>query len=126
MSNKTVLIVDDVSTNIQMMAALVKTCGHDYEGALDGETALAYMLHNVPDLVILDIYMPKMSGYEVCEIMRSNARLTDVPIMFITAGNDDGDPRLELADAVLFKPVKSQVIISTMRELLGDTEPASP
>lgn len=86
-SECTVLIVDDTEANIDI---LVEALGDDYElsVAMDGESAIEYMKNDLPDLVLLDIMMPGLSGYEVCERMRQNMATADIPVIFLTAMTD--------------------------------------
>lgn len=87
-SNKSlILIVDDAKENIDILfQALVE----DYElgVAVDGESALEYVSSEAPDLILLDIMMPGMDGYEVCKRLKSNAVTKDIPIIFLTAMNE--------------------------------------
>ncbi|WFS62759.1 response regulator [Pseudodesulfovibrio thermohalotolerans] len=86
----TVLIVDDISTNIDV---LVETLEDQYEilVALDGETALETALEDLPDIILLDIMMPEMDGYEVCRRLKADARTADIPVIFVTAMDDVGN-----------------------------------
>lgn len=89
-SQSTVLIVDDTETNIDI---LVDTLGDDYEVAvaMDGETALEIIAVDPPDLILLDIMMPGMDGYQVCEKLKSDRRTCRIPLIFITAMGEDRD-----------------------------------
>ncbi|NTV89036.1 MAG: response regulator [Clostridiales bacterium] len=89
LSQCTVLIVDDTETNIDI---LVDVLGNDYElsVAMDGETALEIMHREKPDLVLLDINMPGLSGYDVCSAMKSDPSMADIPVIFLTALTDIG------------------------------------
>jgi len=80
----TILLVDDTETNIDVLVAALKD---DYKlwAALDGESALEYALAHHPDLVLLDIMMPGMDGYEVCRRLRYDPATRDIPIVFLTA-----------------------------------------
>jgi len=79
-----VLIVDDTDLNIDI---LVDALGDRYDlfTALDGESALAQVTSNPPDIILLDVIMPGMSGYEVCSILKANPDTADIPIIFLTA-----------------------------------------
>ncbi|KPA10734.1 response regulator receiver sensor signal transduction histidine kinase [Candidatus Magnetomorum sp. HK-1] len=82
-----ILVVDDNETNVDI---LVEVLGKDYDVsvALDGETALEDIETNPPSLILLDIMMPGLDGYEVCRRVRSNKKLSNIPIIFLT-GMDD-------------------------------------
>ncbi|WKY45755.1 response regulator [Eubacteriaceae bacterium ES2] len=87
LSECNVLIVDDTEINIDI---LVEALGDDYDlsVALDGETALEIISEEMPDLILLDIMMPGMSGYEVCHLLKNNHQTKDIPIIFLTAMTD--------------------------------------
>lgn len=79
-----ILIVDDLTENVDLLMFILKS---DYivSGALNGEMALQIAQENKPDLILLDIVMPDMNGYEVCRQLKSNESTKDIPIIFITA-----------------------------------------
>lgn len=87
LSECTVLIVDDTEENLDI---LVETLADDYEVsvAIDGETALESLEVEVPDIILLDIMMPGMDGYEVCRRIKANKNIKDVPVIFLTAVTD--------------------------------------
>jgi putative two-component system response regulator len=84
LSECTILIVDDIETNIDI---LLDTLGEDYDiaVAMDGASALESIEDEPPDLILLDIMMPDMDGYEVCEKLKSNPKTTDIPVIFLSA-----------------------------------------
>ncbi len=90
-----VLIVDDTPMNIDI---LVDTLGDDYEMrvALDGETALKDIHEFPPDIILLDVMMPGMSGYDLCEKLKADKKTSNIPIIFITSKNDDKDEEIGL------------------------------
>ena len=81
-----ILIVDDIKTNLDV---LIQTLGDEYvlAVAMDGEKAINYAVNNFPDLILLDIMMPEMDGFEVCRKLKENPTTSDIPIIFITAVN---------------------------------------
>lgn len=83
-SECTVLIVDDTETNIDI---LVDTLGDDYDiaVAMDGESALEVVAEEPPDLILLDIMMPGMDGFEVCRRLKDNPDTADIPVIFLSA-----------------------------------------
>ncbi|MCG8614886.1 MAG: response regulator [Desulfobacterales bacterium] len=82
-----ILVVDDTEANIDV---LVETLGsdHDVQVALDGPAALEAVAQDPPDLILLDIVMPEMDGYRVCEILKKETTTRDIPVIFITALTD--------------------------------------
>jgi CheY-like chemotaxis protein len=83
-TRQTILIVDDAPANIEVLSA---TLGDKYEilFALTGREALRLALEVIPDLILLDVVMPGMGGYEVCRSLKNNPALRDIPVIFITA-----------------------------------------
>ena len=95
-SQHAILVVDDTETNIDI---LMETLGDDYDirVALDGESALENVEEEKPDLILLDIMMPGMDGYEVCRILKDDPRTNDIPIIFLTAMADEQNEAKGLA-----------------------------
>ncbi|MDF1881221.1 response regulator, partial [Sulfurimonas sp. MAG313] len=83
----TILIVDDTKENINILLSLLKD--YDVVVALNGKKALQMAVKNEIDLILLDIVMPEMDGYEVCEAFKTNENTKSIPVLFITANSDD-------------------------------------
>jgi len=88
--NYTVLIVDDVVENIQVAMGILKEENYQFSFAKDGESALELLRKNRVDLVLLDVMMPGMDGFEVARKMREDEALREIPVIFLTA-RDDSD-----------------------------------
>jgi diguanylate cyclase (GGDEF)-like protein len=88
MKKETILIVDDIETNIDILNEIL---GYDYDimVALDGKSALKQAQEYHPDLILLDIMMPEMDGYEVCKALKANPHTVNIPIIFNTARTDE-------------------------------------
>jgi two-component system sensor histidine kinase/response regulator len=84
-----ILIVDDVAKNIQLVANFLTKAGYEINFALDGRSALEHVFREKFDLIILDIMMPEMDGFEVCKRLKENPKTTDIPVIFLTAKTDD-------------------------------------
>lgn len=89
--SSTVLIVDDIPENLQVLGNVLLTHGLDVGFAVNGMQALESIEFNKPDIVLLDIMMPGMDGYEVCKILKSKPETADIPIIFLTAKNQTED-----------------------------------
>lgn len=87
-SNPWILLVDDEPRNIQLAGKMLSRQGHDISFAQSGKEALKIIEHEIPDLIILDIMMPGMDGYEVSRKIRENHPSSDVPIIFLSARTD--------------------------------------
>ena len=88
MDEKTILIVDDTELNIEILMELLDD-QYDMLGATSGEDALDMLLDEKVDLILLDIMMPNMDGYEVCKRLKANPETADIPVIFITAKIDE-------------------------------------
>lgn len=83
-----VLIVDDIPSTLRLLSQMLQDCGYETIYALSGELALSQVNLAIPDVILLDIMMPEMSGYEVCQQLKSNPNTADIPIIFLTAATD--------------------------------------
>ena len=86
--NYNILIVDDISDNIRVAMNILKEDGYDFAFAKNGKDALSFLDEQNCDLILLDIMMPGMNGYEVCEKIKKNPRLSSIPVIFLTAKTD--------------------------------------
>jgi two-component system, sensor histidine kinase and response regulator len=85
------MIVDDNPANLKLLEDMLLGQGHEVRSFPLGRMALAAALKNPPDLILLDINMPEMNGYEVCERLKSNPELSDIPVIFLSALNETED-----------------------------------
>jgi two-component system sensor histidine kinase/response regulator len=86
--NCKILVVDDVSQNIQVIGNILYDNNYQVSFALSGPEALTLLDHENYDLILLDILMPGMDGYEVCKIVKANQKISHIPIIFLTAKSD--------------------------------------
>jgi PAS domain S-box-containing protein len=120
-SPRRVLVVDDNEDAAMTLAALMKIAGHQTVLAHDGEQACAISESYRPDIVLLDIGLPKMSGYDVCRFIRQQPWSSDAVIIALTGWGHDDDRRKSSAagfDAHLVKPVDHGNLLSTLQSLL--------
>jgi two-component system sensor histidine kinase ChiS len=114
MSNPTVhiLLVDDDPTNLLLLEDLLISEGYTPLLAASGIEALEIAAQSIPDLILLDVMMPEMDGFEICRRLREDVRLQTVPVIFLTALNDE-QSRLRglsmMGDDYLTKPINSQL-----------------
>ena len=116
-----ILIVDDHKVNIELLKAQLKPYPYELDSAFDGEEALAKVFKNKPDLVLLDLMMPKMSGYEVCKAIKQHKDTRFIPVVIITALSDleDKIKAIELgADDFLVKPFNKMELATRIQSLL--------
>lgn len=83
-----ILIVDDVPVNLQALESILQTRGFRVVKATNGEQALEIVAQEKPDLILLDVMMPKMNGYEVCQHLKENPATSKIPVIFLTGRND--------------------------------------
>ena len=121
---KEILIVDDEPNVVVSIQFLMEQHGYRVMTAERGEDALDLIYHYKPDLVILDIMLPGIDGYEVCEIIRLDPNYRDVRVMFLTAKGREVDIAKGLAlgaDAYLTKPFSNDELVAKVKELLEKT-----
>jgi len=86
--NHRILVADDAPTNRELLRSILETEGYQVVTAENGAQALDAALQNPPDLVLLDINMPKMNGYAVCQNLKANPQTAEIPVLFISAMDD--------------------------------------
>jgi len=116
-----ILIVDDSPTNIDILAKRLSAHGYEILTAGDGEEGLAVAREQQPDLILLDIMMPKMDGIEVCQHVKGDASLPFIPIILVTARSDSKDVVAGLeagAEEYLIKPVDQRALVARVKSML--------
>ena len=86
-----ILIVDDSPKNIQVLGSMLKPAGYRIRIAYNGQEALEMVETSLPDLILLDIMMPVMDGFETCKKLKENDKTVDIPVIFLTAKTDTKD-----------------------------------
>jgi adenylate cyclase len=116
-----ILIVDDNETNRDILVTRLATQGYKLSQAADGEEALAAAKRLIPDLILLDVMMPKLDGIEVCRRLKNDATLPFIPIILVTAKSDTKDVVMGLeagADEYLTKPIDQTALIARVKAAL--------
>lgn len=119
---KRILIVDDEPNIVLSLEFLMKKSGYEVTTATDGDQALAAVDRDNPDLVLLDVMMPRKDGYQVCQILRERTDLPDLRIVMLTAKGRDVEREKGLslgADDYITKPFSTQDVVDKVDELLG-------
>lgn len=120
---KKILVVDDEQVNVKMVAYILKSNGYDVVMAFNGKEGLSMAKKEVPDLVLLDILMPGMDGFEVLARIRQEDRLKNTKIVMLTAKEkmDDVERAMTLgAKSYIMKPFTSDTLIAKVKYALGD------
>jgi len=116
-----ILIVDDEPNIVLALELLMKKEGYEVHTVADGERAVQAAKELRPDVILLDIMMPKMDGYEVCQSIRSDALLKDVSIIMLTAKGREVEREKGLAlgaDHYITKPFSTRQVVMKVREIL--------
>jgi two-component system alkaline phosphatase synthesis response regulator PhoP len=119
--SKTILVVDDEPNIVLSVEFLMKREGFEVKTAGDGHTAIEMLAQSRPDLVILDVMMPRKNGFEVCEEVRANPTLSGLPILMLTAKGREAEMKKGLslgADAYITKPFSTHELVAKVKELL--------
>jgi two-component system cell cycle response regulator len=122
------LVVDDTFHNVKLLEARLQIAGYDVDTAFGGEEALAKAAQRRPDIVLLDIMMPGMDGYEVCRRLRADPASASLPIVMVTAldkPSDRDEAMAAGADDFLTKPIDEAVLLPVMRRLLAARQHAA-
>jgi len=122
----TVLVADDLEGQRMVLDMLLSADGYVVHAVADGREALAYLKEHTPDLAVLDVNMPHVSGIDVCDRMKRVPRLKDVPVIILTVMKDERTgqmARLAKADRVIIKPLEGKDFRATVRELLTASSP---
>jgi twitching motility two-component system response regulator PilH len=117
----TVLVVEDSRSQQEMIKDLLEGSGLEVTLASDGIEALKFIQGNPPDLVLLDIVMPKMNGYDVCRRIKSNPTTQDLPVVMCSSKGEEFDRYWGMkqgADAYIAKPFQPTELVGTVKQLL--------
>jgi len=116
-----ILIADDEPNIVVSLEFLMKREGYDVRVAANGDEALSQVAEFAPDLVLLDVMLPRRSGFEVCQQIRANAAWRDMKVVMLTAKGRDTEMQKGLAlgaDAYITKPFATKELVARVKELL--------
>lgn len=117
-----VLVVDDEPNIVLSLEFLMKQAGYDVRVARDGEAALRAIEENVPDLILLDVMIPKRDGYDVCQAIRANPGWKDVRIIMLTAKGREVEREKGIAlgaDDYITKPFSTRQVVERVEQFLN-------
>ncbi|HID03388.1 MAG TPA: response regulator [Desulfobacterales bacterium] len=121
MAEKKILVVDDSPTELKLIIASLQEQNYTIISAFDGEECLQKALNEKPDLIILDVVMPKMDGFQACRKMKASPDLKHIPVIMLTSKNQKVDEfwgKKQGAAAYLTKPFDNEVLLKTVSENL--------
>ena len=120
---KKILIVDDEPGILIMLKSRLESANYDTITAQDGQEALDKIEQGMPDLVVLDMMMPKIDGYSLFKILRVKPKYSHIPVVILTASLEFEDVRKCIAEGVeayLTKPFKAETLLGIIKGLLGE------
>jgi len=117
----TILVADDTEQNVELLQAYLDDLGCRTVAAYDGQETLEKVAAEKPDLILLDIMMPKVSGYEICKKLKEDPETASIPICMVTALKEEGDIERAVeagTDDFISKPVNRWELLTRVRSLL--------
>ncbi|MCK9555311.1 response regulator transcription factor [bacterium] len=122
---KTVVIVDDEPDILELVSLHLKKSGFETKGFLEPESFLDFVQSRKPDLIVLDLMLPHTDGFDICKKLKTDDKLSDVPIIMLTARGEDTDKILGLelgADDYVTKPFSPKELVARVKAVLRRTE----
>lgn len=117
-----ILIAEDEPDIRELVAFTLRFAGHEVVATSNGEEALQQADQVVPDLILMDVRMPKMTGYDACRAMKNDPNLKDIPVVFLSAKGQDSEIQTGLdagAEEYLLKPFAPDQLVERVRAILG-------
>lgn len=124
-----ILLVDDEPSIVKMVGKRLEVEGYEVLVAMDGQEALKKAQTETPDLLILDLMLPKLNGYEVCMMLKEDTRYQKIPVIMFTAKAQEQDEKLGLAcgaNVYMRKPFKAQELLEQIRALTSKVASTPP
>jgi len=124
MAKGRILVVDDEIYIVHILDFSLGMEGYEVITALDGEQALEKARAEKPDLIVLDIMMPKLDGYETCKILKAEADTKDIPVILLSAKGRNVDQKIGFevgADDYITKPFSPRKLVERINAILGQT-----
>jgi two-component system alkaline phosphatase synthesis response regulator PhoP len=119
-----ILVVDDEIYIVHILDFSLGIEGYEVMTALDGEQALAKVAQDKPDLIVLDIMMPRLDGYETCKALKGNPDTKDIPVILLSAKGRNVDQKVGFevgADDYITKPFSPRKLVERINAILGQT-----
>jgi len=116
-----ILVIDDSPTMLYMVTEMIAQGGHETITASNGEQAICMAVNQQPDLVLLDVILPKLNGYEVCRQLKSTPQTADIPVVMITSKSKDKDRKWGIeqgADDYITKPFDADDLLDVIERFV--------
>ena len=116
-----ILIAEDERDIRELITFTLKYAGHEVFSTSNGEEAYQMATQIIPDLIVLDVRMPRMTGYEVCEQIKSNGRTQDIPVVFLSAKGQESEVKMGIdvgADEYILKPFSPEQLVERVKSIL--------
>jgi DNA-binding response OmpR family regulator len=120
-----ILLVDDNRTVFRLLDAIVRIKGYHLLYAENGQQGIVMARQEKPDLILLDVMMPDIDGFKVCQYLKDNDETKDIPILFLTARGAEGDleaGRRAGADGFMTKPFQTVEVLSQIKRMLSSAD----
>ncbi len=117
-----ILVAEDEPDIQEMMTFLLRRAGHEVSNAVDGEEAYRRALAELPDIILMDVRMPRLDGYEACRLIKAEPKLQHIPVIFISVRNEQTERKVtaELGGAdYVSKPFSPEVLTRRINEILA-------
>ena len=127
MAKGKILVVDDEIYIVHILDFSLGMEGYEVITALDGEQAVERAQAEKPDLIVLDIMMPKLDGYETCKILKGDPATRDIPVILLSAKGRNIDPKIGFevgADDYITKPFSPRKLVERINGILGQSDPS--
>lgn len=116
-----VMVVDDAVSDLKLMESILKSAGHEVVSLVDGEALEDKLSSERPDVLLLDIVMPKRNGYEILRALRKDARTKTTPVVLVSSKNQESDRawgKRQGADEYLGKPFTSDQLLTMVKRFV--------
>ncbi len=119
---KKILFIEDEPDQVELIKARLEASGYVFISAMDGEEGVKKAIETRPDLVLLDLILPKLDGFEVCRRIKADPKTKEIPVIILTAigkKNAEAECRMCGADSFLKKPYDSAVLMAEIKKFIG-------
>ncbi len=119
-TKKKILVVDDDPSILKLAKSILTQAGYEVATAADGIDGMVQVKEQKPDFIVLDVMMPELNGYDVCHKLKFDSPFKDIPILLLTARDEELDPRVGemMGISYLQKPINREVLLAQIKQIL--------